>query len=137
MVYITKHAEKRLKERIGLNKKALQRAADTAFEKGIRHNETIGNLNKWVTAKFFQNTNANNIRLYNDKAWIFTDDRLITIIQVPASLKKGLEDAIARRKSRETQPGTANLENTGNGNIPIGQKASDQSDHLIGQKTSD
>ena len=49
-VYITKHAEQRLKERVGLNKKALQRAADTAFEKGIRHNETIGDLNKWVTA---------------------------------------------------------------------------------------
>jgi len=101
MVYITKHAEKRLKERIGLNKKVLQRAAETAYEKGIRHNETIGNLNKWVTAKFFQNTNANNIRLYNDKAWIFAGDRLITVIQIPSSLKRNLEEAIARKKGRE------------------------------------
>ena len=110
-VYITKHAEQRLKERVGLNKKALQRAADTAFEKGIRHNETIGDLNKWVTSKFFQNTNANNIRLYNDKA--FAGDRLITVIQIPASLKRNLEEAIARKKSRECQADAGTQKNTG------------------------
>ena len=112
-VYITKHAEQRLKERVGLSKKALQRAADTAFEKGIRHNETIGDLNKWVTSKFFQNTNANNIRLYNDKAWIFAGDRLITVIQIPASLKRNLEEAIARKKSRECQADAGTQKNTG------------------------
>lgn len=43
-VTITKHAEQRLKERMGLNKKALQRAAETAYDKGVKHQETTGNL---------------------------------------------------------------------------------------------
>lgn len=45
-VTITKHAQQCLKKRVGLNKKALQRAAETAYAKGIRHQETTGNLKK-------------------------------------------------------------------------------------------
>ncbi|MCM1236140.1 MAG: hypothetical protein NC489_39150 [Ruminococcus flavefaciens] len=99
-VQITKHGADRLRGRIGLSKKALQRAADTAFEKGVRHSETSGNLNKWVTGLFFSNPMANNIRLYNDKAWIFAGKTLVTVIQVPASLKKSLKDAIDRKKAK-------------------------------------
>lgn len=62
-VIITRHAEQRLKERMGLGKKALQRAAEAAYNKGVKHCETIGNLNKWVTSLYFNNRNADNIRL--------------------------------------------------------------------------
>lgn len=99
-VIITKHAEERLKERIGLGKKALQRAAEAAYEKGVKHSETTGNLNKWVTSLYFRNPEANNIRLYNDKAWIFAGQKLITVIQVPASLKKSLKKTIDRKKEK-------------------------------------
>lgn len=98
MVIVSKHAEKRLKERLGLQKKSIQRSAEIAFTKGIKHSETNGNLSKWVTSVYFNNKAANNIRLYNDKAWIFTDNRLITVLQIPSSLKKSMEDALDRRK---------------------------------------
>lgn len=101
MVYITKHAEKRLKERVGLGKKALQRAADAAYDKGAKHCETTGNLNKWVTSLYFNNRDANNIRLYNDKAWIFAGQKLITVIQVPSTLKSSLKQTLDRRKNNE------------------------------------
>lgn len=99
MVIVSKHAEKRLKERLGLQKKSIQRAAEIAYTKGIKHDETNGNLNKWITSVYFNNTAANNIRLYNDKAWIFTDNRLITVLQIPSSLKKNVKDALDRKKA--------------------------------------
>lgn len=102
-VIVTKHAEKRLRERMGLGKRAIQRAAETAFDKGkgIKHAETTGNLNKWVTSLYFNNKTANNIRLYNDKAWIFAGKNLITVLQIPASLKKSVNDVLNRRKNEE------------------------------------
>lgn len=100
-VIVTKHAEKRMRERVGLNKKAIQRAAETAYEKGIKHCETTGNLNKWVTSLYFNNRTANNIRLYGDKAWIFAGKNLVTILQIPASLKKSVKEAFERRENGE------------------------------------
>lgn len=46
---ISRHAAERLKERCGLNKKACERMAQKAFDNGIRHSQTKGRLNKWVT----------------------------------------------------------------------------------------
>lgn len=100
-VTVTKHAEKRLRERVGLNKKAIQRAAEMAYDKGIKHCETTGNLNKWVTSLYFNNRTANNIRLYNDKAWVFAGKNLVTVLQIPASLKKSVKETLDRKKDEE------------------------------------
>ena len=81
---ITKHAQKRLKERCGLNKKASERLAKLAYEHGIGHGETTGNLRKWVDSQYFYNE----IRLYGDKAFIFSDYKLITVLQIPHNLVK-------------------------------------------------
>lgn len=85
---ITQHAQKRLKERCGLNKKASERLAKLAYEHGIKYNETTGNLRKWVDSQYFYNETANNIRLYGDKAFIFSDYKLITVLQIPHNLVK-------------------------------------------------
>ena len=62
--------------------------AEKAYLNGIQHGETKGNLNKWVTSLYFVNRRANNIRLYGDKAFIFADNVLITVLQVPSNLVK-------------------------------------------------
>lgn len=111
-ITITKHAEQRLKERVGLNKKALQRAAEAAYDKGIKHQETTGSLKKWVTSLYFNNKAANNIRLYNEKAWIFTDQKLITVIPMPVSLKKSLREMSERKKNRHPGSGPAHNQDT-------------------------
>ena len=61
MVTVSKHAVRRLKERCGLNKRSVQRMADKAFTDGIRHSDTRGRLNKWVTSLYFYNRTADNI----------------------------------------------------------------------------
>lgn len=85
---VTKHAQKRLKERCRLSKKASERLANIAYEQGMRHNETTGNLRKWVDSLYFYNETANNIRLYGDKAFIFCDYKLVTVLQIPHTLVK-------------------------------------------------
>lgn len=88
---VSEHAKERLKERCGFNKKASERMAQKVFEEGILHSQTKGRLNKWVTSLYFRNKKANNIRLYGDKAYIFCDDILVTVIQIPVSLTKDLK----------------------------------------------
>lgn len=91
---VSEHAKVRLKERCGFNKKASQRMVQKAFEEGITHGQTKGCLNKWVTSLYFRNKNANNIRLYGDKAYIFCGEKLVTVIQIPQNLVRDLKKMI-------------------------------------------
>lgn len=85
---VTKHAKERLKERCGLNDKSSERMAKIAYEKGLRHGDLTGNLKKWVDKQYFYNRQANQVRLYGDKAYIFHNQKLITVIQIPHNLVK-------------------------------------------------
>lgn len=93
---ISRHAAKRLKERCGLNKKSMQRMAQKALDEGIRHGQTKGRLNEWVTGLYFKNRAANNIRLYGDKAYIFSNEILVTVIQIPAELMRDFKKMVKK-----------------------------------------
>ena len=85
---VTKHAKKRMKQRCGVNKKSVDRIAEIAYEKGLKHSELTGNLRKWVDGLYLKHRQGNQIRLYGDKTYIFHDGRLITVIQIPNNLVK-------------------------------------------------
>ena len=85
---VTKHAKQRMKKRCGLNEKSADRLAHIALKKGLHHKDLTGNLKKWVDGLYFKKCTANNIRLYGDKAYIFHDDKLITVLQIPHNLVK-------------------------------------------------
>ena len=90
-IQVSKHAEKRLRERCGLNNKSLNRMANKVFECGIKHSDTKGKLCKWVDSLYFHNKQANNIRLYGDKAYIFCGSTLVTVIQIPSDLRNDMK----------------------------------------------
>lgn len=89
-VTVSKHAETRMKERCGINKRSAQKMAEKAFKMGVTHSQTKGNLKKWVTSLYFSHKTANNIRLYGDKAYIFAGETLITVLQVPSNLRNDM-----------------------------------------------
>ena len=93
-ITISKHAEMRMKERCGANKRSTQKIAEKAFKTGFTHSQTKGNLRKWVTSLYFNNKSANNIRLYGDKAYIFTDEKLITVLQIPSNLRNDMRSLV-------------------------------------------
>ncbi len=64
----------------------------------VRHAETSGNLQKWVDGLYFYNKSANQIRLYGDMAYIFHNQKLITVIKVPENL---VPDIVAIRRFKE------------------------------------
>ena len=63
---VSNHANERINERCGLNKKSAERLSKLALENGISHHDTVGSLNRYLTKLFFYNRQANNIKIYGE-----------------------------------------------------------------------
>lgn len=95
---VTKHAKIRLKERGGFNKRSMDRIANIALEKGIKHKEATGKLEKFFAGVYFKYKKANNIRIYGDKTYIFVDDTLVTVFQVPSYLQISVNNIMKKKR---------------------------------------
>lgn len=98
-VVVTNHAEKRTKRVVPSKKKAVE-IAEEAFEHGIRHEETTGRLKKYLDGLYFLKETANNIRIHHQKVFIFSNNVLITILNLPQNLHDSVE-AIKRKRRIE------------------------------------
>ena len=97
-MYITNHARDRLKERCGLPKKALDRNARNALDKGISHSECVGSLKKYLDYLYLSHKNGNNIKIYNNHVYIFFVDRLVTVLTLPNTYKDALNKINKRKR---------------------------------------
>ena len=79
----TKHGEKRVRKRIGVNKKAVSTMAEAALKEGITNSEAIGSLDRYFYYLYKHNEQANNIRVYANYVWIFHNNTLITVFNLP------------------------------------------------------
>ena len=86
-IEVSRHAYERLHERCGLSRKAATRMAEKAFYIEMKHSDTKGQINRWITSLYFNNKNANNIRLYGNFAYIFCNKILVTVLEIPNNLK--------------------------------------------------
>lgn len=86
-IEVSRHAYERLHERCDLSRKAATRMAEKAFYTGMKHSDTKGQINRWITSLYFNNKNANNIRLYGNFAYIFCNKILVTVLEIPNNLK--------------------------------------------------
>lgn len=91
---ISEHARMRMQERCGFDRRTGDQMAKNAFERGITHGQTQGRLNKWITRLYFKKKKANNIRIYGNNAYIFCGEILVTVIPVPADVKKNMDRMI-------------------------------------------
>jgi len=106
MAYVTRHAEKRTRKRIGLPKRVTGKNADKALRDGVRHRDVNGSLRRYVDALYFRNTAGNNIRIYNDFVYIFHNQTLITVFPLPQRYRKAAkklqkEDSMLYEKEDE------------------------------------
>lgn len=90
VVLVTDHAEIRMKERLGLRKKAIQRMAQRAFESGFRRRDTKGRLKRYLDASYSLHGKGNQVRVYGDFIYIFHSWTLITVLNLPSDLRGGL-----------------------------------------------
>lgn len=83
MISVTAHGRERIHERCKIKRKSCDRLAGIAYNKGLTHAETSGSLNGYLASLHSYNGQANNIRLYGDKIYIFCNDVLVTVYNTP------------------------------------------------------
>lgn len=88
MTYVTDHAAKRTKERVGLPKRVVWKNAERALSDGIKHGQTRGALRRYLDGLYFKRETANNIRVYCDYVYIFHNEMLITVFPLPKEYKR-------------------------------------------------
>ena len=89
---------KRIKERCGLPKKAVERSATLALQKGLSHKESTGSLKRYFDYLFLSHKKGSNIRLYGNHVYIFTQNSLVTVLPLPNEHKKSLLKAFEKRE---------------------------------------
>ena len=94
-IRLTKHAVERGKERLGLNRKALQRTADRAFAEGLQVKDTSGTLRRYLDGLGMTYKKGNNTRVYGLHVYIIQRCVLITVLHLP----RQYWNAVAKRKS--------------------------------------
>lgn len=86
---VTRHGERRVRQRVGINKKAVGRNADKALVYGVNHAQAKGRLKNyigWLYNKY--GGIGNNIRVYNGYVYVFRGERLITVLNLPNEYRR-------------------------------------------------
>lgn len=100
VIKVSEHAASRGRERMGINKKAMQRQAELAYERGYRHNQTKGRLRKFIDKEALRFTpKANKYIVYNSSLFFFrtvSDDKMVVLsmIKLPQNLVNNLNNYI-------------------------------------------
>lgn len=97
----TKHARKRMKERMNIGAKSADRQSELAKERGIPHSQTIGRLHKWITSQWAGGVHGGRTYIvYNSKLFIFSACTVytITVLDIPPNLRKVSEAQCKRAK---------------------------------------
>lgn len=89
MSQVSKHGEKRVRERVEVNKSSVDRQFYLALERGYRQHELTGRLKKWVVSRVFNSKYPQTCILYNDKCFIVSSEgTLVTVLNIPSNLLK-------------------------------------------------
>ena len=100
-IIISPHSKDRMKERLGMNKKSIEKHAKKAYADGLKHSETSGRLNKYITMLYFKKEIANNIRIYHHYVYVFKEGILLTVIPLPRDLHDLADKQYKKKKSSE------------------------------------
>lgn len=103
-VTVTRHAEKRIRQRLGINKSATERTAEKALERGVTHAEAKGKLHRHLDGIFLLTYKPTNLRVYNHSVYLFNGTTLITVLPLPNRFW-AYADKLQKRKGE--QNGTA------------------------------
>lgn len=85
---------------MGVPRSAVRKLASKAMSEGFTRHDFSGSLRRYLDALYHYNTNANNIRVWSEKVWIFSDQTLITVLDLPQRYKNRA-NGIARKESAE------------------------------------
>jgi predicted HAD superfamily Cof-like phosphohydrolase len=81
---VTNHARKRMKERAGVGKKACQRLAENAVERGINRTQLTGSVRRFLDKLYFSHEDCSDIIVYAGKVFVFVKSILVTVMNLPS-----------------------------------------------------
>lgn len=87
MAHVTQHGGKRVRERLGIPKKAVARMAELALAEGKRHSDFAGSMRRYLDSVFLEHRTANNMRVYAQHLFLFDGPSLITAWQLPPKFR--------------------------------------------------
>ncbi len=90
MINVTVHSRKRIKKRCGVNMRSAERLANIAFDKGLSREDIKGPFRGYLDYVYSYNRQANNIKVYGDKIYIFCGEYLVTVLNTPRKYIKML-----------------------------------------------
>lgn len=85
-ITISKHAKDRMKERVGIPKRASLKLATKAYNEGVNHSQARGRLHRYMSKLFLDYRTANNIRVLGKHIYIFAGTHLITVMHLPKNM---------------------------------------------------
>lgn len=92
-LHITEHARARVRERLNIPKKAVDRVVINAFENGKKHSDFSGKFRRYLDGVFLKHCNATNMRVHGHHLFIFDNETLITAWIVPPMFRALAERA--------------------------------------------
>jgi len=105
MVIVTNHGRKRIVERSGLPKKAVQGNAQRAFDEGLDRLELSGSVRRYADLLYHQNPGeTKKIKIFSNMVYIFERGVLITSFPLPTKYLKTIEK-IKDKKKKEREHG--------------------------------
>ena len=87
-VIVTDHGKQRVRKRVGISKKSVERLVNIAYHKGITHKSAPSFLKRYFYHLWKKYESANNIRIYGDLVYIFHNNILITVFHIPPKFNK-------------------------------------------------
>lgn len=100
-VAITDHARARYKERTGLPKSRMEKDAELAWKNGVRWDEVSGSLRRYIDSQHFGSKMLAEIRIYCGRVYIFKNESLITMFELPPKYRrKRTEERVRSRREK-------------------------------------
>lgn len=92
---VTAHGGKRVRERVGIPKRAVAKLAARAMVDGATHAQFTGSMKRYLDAIYMDHGSANNMRILNGYLFLFADERLVTCWLLPERFRRTKPKAVA------------------------------------------
>ena len=83
-VYISEHAFKRIKQRVGWNRKTALRMIERVYSKGLKGNQLKGYPSIWISQRPEKFADFEEIILYGNHLYLFSNKVLVTVYHIPS-----------------------------------------------------
>lgn len=89
-MHITRHAEKRMKQRMGLSRKSAHRIAQRAWFNGVIYKHLSGRMRRYIDALRFKNKDSVVVKVYGMFVYVFEREgpTLITVHHIANKFKR-------------------------------------------------